>query len=273
MQGDQGDAAKTGFVNSYEAYPKINKRINKATGGRAGKMPYFFQFSKNGRKNLADRVGKKKTYAKKNGSTMNRICERFEHVGNMRMGCAGIAPFNWQMLMPGPCSGTNMEAYSLFCQMDDGNLVNVISSKDLTAIEDKEETFGYDILRDEIIFELCSRFGSLETVYPFITKALFAGEGADKQSHKQMYWRVFGDIAVQTLANNLRDCKTCEACGMKIPVWEKEHICPKQIRGFYRCVDCGTLCQRSASNQCRCQDCQALFRKEQRKQWVYNRRK
>lgn len=236
-------------------------------------MPYFFQFSKNGRKNLADRVGKKKTYAKPNNSTMNRICRRFESVGNIRMDYAGVAPFNWQMLMPGTCRGSNPEAFSLFCQMDDGNLVNVISGKDLIAIEDKEETFGYDILRDEIISELCERFGSLEVVYPFITKALFAGEGADKQSHKQMFWRVFGDLAVKVLEENLRSYGVCPVCGMRVPSWEKEHICPKQIKGFYKCVDCGVLCQRISSNQCRCQECQAVFRKEQRRQWVFSHRK
>lgn len=237
-------------------------------------MPYFFQFSKNGRKNLADRVGKKKTYAKKNESTMNRICERFEHVGNIRMDCAGIAPFNWQMLMPGPCSGTNQDAYSLFCQMDDGNLVNIIAGKDLTAVEDKEETFGYDILRDEIVFELCRNFGSLEAVYPYITKELFAGDGADKQSHKQMFWRVFGEIAVETLRRNLHDAATCPQCGMKSPSWATGHICPKQIRGFCVCVDCGTLCQRTNSRQKRCPDCQAVYQKKRKQQWsIENSRK
>jgi hypothetical protein len=44
------DGAKTGSINSYEAYPAVNKRINRATGGKRGKMPHFFQYSKNGRK-------------------------------------------------------------------------------------------------------------------------------------------------------------------------------------------------------------------------------
>lgn len=261
------DAAKTGFVNSYEAYPKINKRINRATGGKAGRMPYFFQYSKNGRKNLSDRVKKKKSYAKPNGSTMNRICKRFETIGNIRMDYAGVAPFNWQMLMPGPCPGANPDAVALFCQMDDGNLGNVIAGKDMTAVEDKEETFGYDILRDEIIHELCDQFGSIEAVYPYITKELFGGDGADKQSHKQMYWRVFGELAVETLQKNLQSCSTCPSCGMKYPAWMTGHICPKQIKGFYTCVDCGNLCQRTYSRQCRCVDCQTAYRNEQKRQW------
>lgn len=44
------DAAKTGFLVSYDDYPEIGKRVNKATGGRQGKMPHFFQYSKNGRR-------------------------------------------------------------------------------------------------------------------------------------------------------------------------------------------------------------------------------
>ena len=40
------DAAKTGYINDYTNYPEIEKRINKATGGPNGRMPYFFQYSK-----------------------------------------------------------------------------------------------------------------------------------------------------------------------------------------------------------------------------------
>lgn len=224
-------------------------------------MPFFFQFSKNGRKNLTDRVGKKKSYAKANESTMNRICKRFETIGNIRMDYAGIAPFNWQMLLAEPCMRTNQKAVSLFCEMDDENLGNIISGKDMISAEDKAEVFGYDILRDEIIHEMTNKFGSLKAVYPYIVKALFAGDGADKTSHKQMFWRVFGDIAVETLRNNLSSSKTCPLCNMKYPAWTKEHVCPKQMRGFYICVDCGTLCSRSHSRQYRCADCQTAHRK------------
>lgn len=96
------DAAKTGVINSYEAYPQVYKRINKATGGKRGKMPYFFQFSKNGRKKQMNREERKRKYARPNGSTMNRICMRFDDIGNINMNYAGVAPFNWKMLMPGP---------------------------------------------------------------------------------------------------------------------------------------------------------------------------
>lgn len=98
------DAAKTGVINSYETYPAVNKRINKATGGKRGKMPYFFQFSKNGRKkqiqmNKEERL---RNYAKPNHSTMNRICNRFNESFYINMNYTGVAPFNWKMLMPGP---------------------------------------------------------------------------------------------------------------------------------------------------------------------------
>jgi len=79
------DAAKTGVINSYEAYPSVNKRINKATGGKKGKMPYFFQFSKNGRKIQLNKEMRAKKYAKRSKSTMNRICARFENIGNINM--------------------------------------------------------------------------------------------------------------------------------------------------------------------------------------------
>ena len=91
------DAAKTGVINSYEAYPEVNKRINRATGGKRGKMPHFFQFSKNGRKLHLSKQECKKKYAKPNQSTMNRICSKFSDIGNINMNHAGIPLFNWEM--------------------------------------------------------------------------------------------------------------------------------------------------------------------------------
>ena len=44
------DAAKSGVINHYKNYPQVAKRVGKATGGKNGRMPWFFQFSKNGRK-------------------------------------------------------------------------------------------------------------------------------------------------------------------------------------------------------------------------------
>lgn len=44
------DAAKTGVVNSYEDYPDVCKQVNKAIGGKRSRMPFFFEYSKNGRR-------------------------------------------------------------------------------------------------------------------------------------------------------------------------------------------------------------------------------
>ena len=44
--------------------------------------------------------------------------------------------------------------------------------------------------------ELISKFGSLNNVYNSIVKFLFVGENFSKSIHKQMFWRVFGDIVL-----------------------------------------------------------------------------
>lgn len=120
------DAAKTGVINSYEAYPKVYSRINKATGGKQGKMPHFFQYTKNGRKLSLSNEERKKKYAKPNGSVMNRICASFDDIGNINMNYAGIEPFNWQMLLSKPIDNQRPDIVSLFCKLDSSNMANLI---------------------------------------------------------------------------------------------------------------------------------------------------
>lgn len=102
---------------------------------------------------------------------------------------------------------------------------------------------------------------SLEEAYPHIVRHLFTGENAAKSSHKQMFWRVFGEIAVNILAQNLANNAVCLNCNQRIPLWSKEHLCPKQDKGLVMCVDCGIVVNRSNSKQCRCETCQAEYRK------------
>ena len=255
------DAAKTGFVNSYEQYPEIKKKVTKAVGGRVSKMPYFFQFSKNGRKQEHLRVKDKKQFAKSNQSTMNRICAKFDDIGMINMNYAGIPPFNWQMLLEHNHIPYNIDAVKLFCEMDDANIANIIRAQEETDDGERASVYAFDIVRDLIIEELTTRFGSLESVYPSIVKYLFAGTGASKVAHKQMFWRIFGDMACGHIEKNLKGCTSCGHCGMKIPQWVTNHTCAKSMSGFFECVDCGIWCERTNSKQCRCAVCQTTYRK------------
>lgn len=253
------DAAKTGFVNTYENYPEINRRINKAIGGKNGRMPWFFQYSKNGRRFLHVPTKLRKQYSKPNDSTMNRICRRFDDIGNINMNYANVAPFNWQMLLVDNTAAYNIAAVTLFCRMDDANVANQI---EITRSEsDTSAGFSalYGIVSQDIEHELCSRFGSLQAVYPSIVKYLFAGSNANKMAHKRMFWRVFGDLACQALEQNMKTYTVCDKCGMKIPPWGKSHVCPKTAVGFFECCDCGAWCERVNSRQCRCSSCQDEF--------------
>lgn len=256
------DGAKTGFLNSYEDHPKAKKRIRKAVGGKGGKMPYFFQFSKNGRHNPNGRKIKKKDCLPINDSTMNRICKRFDDIGNIDFKIANLPPFNYQMMLEKPSKLVNFKAIELFCELDDQNISNIIEAASKNDQEEKANISGYDIVAEQITHELTERYGSLERIYPVITKYLFAGENIDKQSHKQMFWRVFGDIAIRNIINNSLAYYECNKCGAKIPIWSESHDCPKVRKGYFECCDCGTLCQRINPKQKRCETCQAIFKKQ-----------
>ena len=253
------DAAKTGFVNSYENYPEINRRINKAIGGKNGRMPWFFQFSKNGRRNMSMAVKDRKKFAKPNQSTMNRICAAFDDIGNINMNYANVPPFNWQMFLKDNTAIYNIAAVTLFCKMDDANIANVIEIQTTDLEAGTKINSLYNIVSEDIEHELISKFGSLEAVYPSIVKYLFAGSNANKIAHKRMFWRVFGDIACEALEHNIKTYTVCDKCGMKVPSWGKSHVCPKDAVGFFECCDCGAWCERVNSRQCRCASCQEEF--------------
>ena len=197
------DAAKSGKINHYKDYPQVAKRIGRATGGKNGRMPFWFKFSKNGRKDTPK--NKRKKYAEPNNYTMNRICKAFEKVGKINMNYAGVPPFNWQMLLSEQCSGSNPELVELFCDMDNSNTASVIKAQEYNYSNEKNLINGYAIVAEDIAREITNRYGSLEKAYPYITKHLFAGEGANKVAHKQMFWRVFGNIALSNLKENLKN--------------------------------------------------------------------
>lgn len=254
------DGAKTGVVNEYTNYPEIAKRINRATGGKNGKLPYFFQFSKNGRRDMT--TGKKKRkWAKQNNSTMNRICKAFDDIGNINMNYAGIAPFNWQMLITAPCLDSRMDIVEEYYALDNVKTSILINDAEESPAE-RDGIGRNNILEEHIVTTLEKKFGSLEYCYPYIVKDLFTGENASKAAHKQTFWKIFGKFAVANLQQNLNNCYTCFACGTRVPNWVDHHTCIKGGKGFYACVDCGKLCERQNSRQCRCQSCQEDHRRK-----------
>jgi len=262
------DAAKIAKINHYNQYPEIEKRINKAIGGKNSRMPAWFKYSKNQRKNGNEH----KQYAKPNNSTMNRISSYFDDIGKINMNFAGVPSFNWQMLLSGPCTNTWPEIPMLFCEMDNVNISNVIESHDIPYASEKQKINGYSMMAEMIKDEIIDQFGSLETAYPYVVKHLFAGEGMNKAAHKQMFWRVFGNIALENLKKNVNNCDVCPDCKMRIPSWVKDHYCVKNTSGFYECIDCHKMCERTSSSQYRCADCQNKYRLTQRKLAQRNRR-
>ena len=257
------DGAKTGIVHEYTNYPKVAKKIGKACSGKNGRMPSFFAFTRNGRKDTPE--NRKRKYAEPNNSTMNRICRAFDDIGRINLNYAGVPQFNYQMLMSSPVKDSHPEIYQLFCELDSSNLTSVIESQDNAYSSEKQLINNYSIVAEDITNELTQRYCSLEYAYPYIAKYLFAGEGVDKAAHKQMFWRVFGQIALDNLKNNLANCDVCPECGIKIPAWVENHNCIKNTKGFYECIDCHVICERTNPKQCRCEYCQDVYKNAQKK--------
>ena len=253
------DAAKSGVISHYKDYPAIARRISKAIGGKNGRLPYWFQFSKNGRKNPPP--GKKKRkYLEPNNSTMNRICAAFSDIGNINLHNAEIPPFNWEMFLSAPCTDVRPEVCEVFCEMDRINTSCIIESKDLDYVSERESKSKYDLLAQMIHDTMTKEFGPLEESYPYIVKFLFAGNAMDKAVHKQMFWRVYGDIALRNIKANLENYKVCEKCNTKYPSWTDEHVCAKETKGFFTCVDCNKRYPQMNSKQRRCEQCQDVYR-------------
>lgn len=252
--GYQGiDAAKTAKIIKFESFPEVNKKIKKSAGTSRSRMPWFYKFSRNQR---GDNDGK--SYLKPNKSTMNRICAQFDSVPNINMKLAGLPPFNWQMLLREDVKEYNIIAIRTFCDMDQNLSANIMANK-TSYMDDKVEILDYDAIAENIVHALNEKGVTLEEAYPSVTKYLFTGENMDRVAHKQMYWRVFGDIAVAILKENLNNYYTCENCGMRIPMWAY-HTCSKDMKGFLTCVDCGKVVERKGPKQCRCAQCEKEHR-------------
>ena len=151
---------------------------------------------------------------------MNRICAQFDDVGKINTQIADLPAFNWHMLLSGPCLNARTDICELFCQMDNTNLTNIIESREYDYSYEKESKAGYDLLAKMISDEMIETYGSLEFTFPYITKYLFAGNASESKPHKKMYWRVYGEIALENLKKNLETCTVCPECEMKIPEWE-----------------------------------------------------
>ncbi len=259
------DAAKTAKIIRFENFESVYKKIKKAAGTSRSRMPWFYQFSRNQR---GDRNGK--SYLKPNKSTLNRICERFDDMPKMNMNLAGLPPFNWQMLMQHDIDDYNVVAVQTFCDMDQNYSANILSAQ-TGDMDEKVEILNYSAIANDIVQELERKGITLEDAYPSITKYLFTGINMDRVAHKQMYWRIFGEMAVKVLKENLEHCHVCENCGMKVPDWA-EHKCPKTMKGFFQCIECGTVVERKGPKQCRCSDCETKYREVYRKAY-YKKRK
>ena len=255
------DGAKTGAINTYENYPEAKKIVNSAVGGKTSKLPFFFQFTKNGRREC--NLGRK--YAKINDSTMNRICKKFDDISLINFAKANVAPFNYEMLLSEPAKTIDGKVVDNSCRIITEQLEGTSKVELNDYANDKFNTKNNDAIVENIKEELIDTFGSLEFIYPSLVLFLFR-DRLDKRMYKQMFWKIFGHIAVRNLQKNMQNFTICENCGMKIPKWssEKNHACPKAMKEFFKCIDCGKIVRRKGKCEVRCDNC----KKEHEK--IYN---
>ena len=225
-------------------------------------MPHFFQFSRNGRHNSDTKNKKKRRCKKPNDSIMNRLANYFGSIGRINMNYAGVAPFNYRMMLSSEVEDKMEDAVKLFFDMDNTNVSNIIDASDQSDSAVRVSGAGYDFVAEQIRRVMIEKYGSLETVYPAIVFALFSESNVNKSSHKQMFWRVFGSIALDNLERNLVACRICPDCGMSIPLWSAPHVCSGLPRGFIRCKVCDKLTPRINSRQVCCPDCAVEYRKQ-----------
>lgn len=262
------DAAKTGKINGYENYPEVEKRILKATGGRKGKMPHFFQYSRNGRKLEPNgKRGKKKTYAPINGSTMNRICQSFAKPPRLNMNYADVEPFVWQMFLPADDLPYDSNVVRTFCELAEANQANLIQAQTISDVCERHRTYNIEVVARNIAQKLTEKYGTLENTYSSIYKHLFVGDMAAKPTYKQLFWRIFGEIAVGILQENLHTAVRCKSCNVLQPAWHApahEAQCGAGgiMKEMYKCIECGTMCIRTNHKQIRCKDCQDRYNRE-----------
>lgn len=103
-----------------------------------------------------------------------------------------------------------------------------------------------NVINYELVIEDCKNkiFNSADytksEIVDMIIKSIFDKKSPDYTSKKKMFWEMFGDIVYTNINNNL---DTIE-----------------RLREG-RCVDCGTPFKRVTNMQCRCKECQVIYRK------------
>lgn len=231
-------------------------------------MPYWFQFSKNGRREDGTPAEK---CAKPNLSTMNRICAAFEDIKRVDFNMAGIGPFNYQMLLSKDDIGYDQNVVEVFVAACQEGINGSILSSNVVDFAEKNRAMKRELVTEHIAGKV-REVAELEEAYTSVVKYLFTGENEAKGAFKIDFWAVFGDIAIRKLRENIANCYVCPKCKRRIPVWAKMHNCTKAAVCMFECVGCGKILERTGSKQCRCADCQKEYRKIQVRRNVANMR-
>lgn len=258
MQNNQCiDYAKTLFKT--DPPKEVEEQLNNAV---KGKLPYFFKWAK-------DKENEQIT--ERNNSTVNRIANhvpkyKFQYTANK------FPKFDYHMLMHNPSMVQNNDVIELVSKYNDlASRMGVINKKS----DSSANYIDYKIL------ELKEAVMEDRDPYDVVDAIILGIFGIKNSKRKAAFWMAFGDIVLENLKANLvgQASNICEQCYMrfedtrdgKCPCCGKPYI-PLKI-GI--CIDCGekfNVYSRSKANQFRCPDCQSIYRRKYKAEYMRRQR-
>ncbi|WP_459953967.1 RNA dependent RNA polymerase [Paenibacillus pini] len=186
--------------------PTIPKEHKKTISSYVkNKVPHFFLYAKDKERDKVENV---------NGSTMNRISKS---IVNKRMNFRkiNVEPFDYKMLMSNPNTEAITKISEYYTLLDQENAVRGVKTVKLGYSGDIVSE--YIEIRSKIEKRFSREFNIQEIVDSLV---VYLFREKDSQ-YKTTFWRSFGDIVYENIANNLskRDLDNtipCIICGFRI---------------------------------------------------------
>lgn len=239
-------------------------------------MPWFFQFTENGRK------GNTKTLPKPNDgeniSTMNRIALRFEPLNKekLKIDYSTLGDLNPWMLLRTPNPKYNPDVYPWY----DSAIACALSyRRQLKQNRMRSFDNSEDYIKDnewwDRTYEKLKEFGlekfDEDTIYDSLVCDMFMGKGIDKACRKENFWMMYGDKAIENIEYNLKHSHKCEKedCHMLVPDWDINHENHHQgeDKSHKKCILCDKIFTFHNNNEQCCPKCAIKYKANKRREY------
>lgn len=277
------DAAKTGKVINYPE--DIAKPINQMKHGR---MPWFFQFTPNGRSGDIKCCEKPTD----NISIMNKIALKFEQLkkAKLSLGYDDLDDFNPYMLIR-DVPTIDIDVFPMFDReiFNLENTMSKIKQNKIRSYYESSDHFGklkekewWQNKLSELYNKMLEIFKDPVVIYNSLVIEMFS-KRAMSETRKSQFWQLFGDVALENIKYNLAHYYKCSipGCNMKVPNWDTMHELHHQTidEMHKKCEYCGVIFEFKGKANLYCPDCQKgqnernKRAKAKYKQWEKGKRK